>query len=305
MVLSLVALAGCAHQGVQGMAPEVIESAYVQARLPQAGCRQNDQACCTERAGAARAAASAGETARAAQLWESVALACPAQRVEAGQAVLAASRLGPAPATADDRTFNVSYRIRLSPAIRLFWVATGVGTRLLPLAAAPSAGTRRLQVEVHAMRFAQGQPGPLLAVTRELDVVAEEGATVTVEIAEAEGAAGPLAIKAEVDRPPVPRAAPSSPPPQRKGPLPVLEKARELHIDPARVPPEFGAMLHGVRPTLRVCLDREGRVDTVRLLEQAHPRLAASVLDMLRDSRHEPSRVGDLAVPSCETRRRS
>jgi hypothetical protein len=76
-------------------------------------------------------------------------------------------------------------------------------------------------------------------------------------------------------------------------------------MDPPRAPAEFGARLHGVRPALRLCLDRRGQVDTVRFLEQAHPRLAASVLDMLRDSEHQPYRVGDLAVPSCETAARS
>jgi hypothetical protein len=218
--------------------------------------------------------------------------------------VLAASRLGPAPSASDGRILNVSYKVRLSPAFRLFWVATELGARLLPIAGPPATTPRRLRVEVQAIRFAGGQAGPLLTVTRDLDVASDEGSTITVEIDEAPGAE-PLSIRAQVDRPPAPRTPPPSRPPPPKGPAPVLEKARVVHIDPPRAPLEFGAMLQGVRPALRVCLDREGRVDTVRLLDQAHPRLAAAVLDMLRDSRNEPYRVGDLAVPSCETRPRS
>jgi hypothetical protein len=307
LVLSLIALSGCGHQDLEGIAPESIESSYLQARLPQAGCRERDEACCAEHAGAARAAASAGETARAAQLWEGVALACPARRSEAGAAVLAASRLGPGLAGSDGHTINVSYRTRLSPAIRLFWVATDVDARLLPVAVPGAPTSRHLRVEVQAIRFAAGRPGPLLTVTHELDVPFGERTAVTVEIVETDPArqpAEPLAIRTQVDQLPAPRSSPP-PGPRPKQPGPLLEKARVLHIDSPRAPPEFGAMLQGVRPALRVCLDREGRVDTVRLLEQAHPRLAAAVLDMLRDSRNEPYRVGDLAVPSCETRPRS
>jgi hypothetical protein len=305
VMLAWATLTGCGHGGIRGADPEAIESAYLQARQPQAGCRGNDAACCGGQVEAARAAAAAGETARAAQLWEAVALACPAQRDQAGAAVLAASRLGPGAG----QVINVSYRTRLPPAIRLYWLSATVGPRLLPVADAAAAPTQALKVEVHAIRFTGGRPGPLLTASRQFDIAFGQASGVTVEIAEGKSgdvSAEPLALAVEVDRLYLKPASPAPPPPPpSRRPPPPLEKARPLHITPARAPLEFGAMLRGVRPALRLCLDREGDLDTVRFLEQAHPRLAASVLDMLRDARHEPYRVGDTAVPSCETTRRS
>jgi hypothetical protein len=302
------AFGGCGHRGMRAVAPESIEAAYLQARMSMAGCPENDGACCAERAGAARAAAAAGETARAAQLWQGVALACPASRDEAGMAVLAASRLGPGPAAPGARVLNVSYRARLSPAVRLYWVAAVAGDRLLPVSDPAATATQPVRIEVQAIRFVGGRPGPLITAVRQFELPFDPGTTVTVEIAEG-GGGGPapdaLSIQAQVDRVPAPRApAPAAP----TGPVrhtPDLEKARPLHMDPPRAPGEFGARLQGVRPALRLCLDRRGQLDTVRFLEQAHPRLAASMLDMLRDSEHTPYRVGDLPVPSCETTGRS
>jgi hypothetical protein len=163
---------------------------------------------------------------------------------------------------------------------------------------------------VHAIRFVGGHPGPLITAVRQLELPFDPGSTVTVEIAEADsGGPAPdaLVIQAQVERVPAPRVAP---PPAQAAPRPLgrtpdLEQARPLQMHPARVPGEFGARLHGVHPALRLCLDRHGQVDSVRFLEQAHPRLAASVLDMLRDAEHAPYRVGDRAVPSCQTRGRS
>jgi len=288
-------LAGCAHGGPTG---EAIESAYLEARLPQGACPAGDAACCADRAAAARAASESGETARAAALWEGVALSCPAARDQAGAAVLAASRLGPGAA---GRVINVNYRAQLPPSVRLYWVSAALGERLLPVDA-PTGAHPPLKVEVHAIRFAGGRPGPLLTANRTFDVVIGEGNILTVHIAQDGG--GALTLDLKVDRPPASGPAPVATVQPRKGPTPPLEKARALRFDPPRAPPEFGAMLRGVRPALRLCLDREGDLDTVRFLEQAHPRLAASMLDMLRDARHSPYRVGDTAVPSCETMER-
>jgi hypothetical protein len=288
LLLVVSTLAGCGH----ALTGEAVESAYLEARLPQGGCRAGGMA-------AAQAAAAAGATAKAAALWDQVALGCPAMRDQAGAAVLAASRLGPGAA---GRVVNVNYRTQLPPSVRLYWVSAALGARLLPVA---DAGSRQpLNVEVHAIRFSGGRPGPLLASSRTFDVVIDEGAALTVKIGEEQ--TGALTLELQVDRPPPSRPAPA-PTAQaaRKGPLPTLEKARPLRIEPPRAPLEFGAMLRGVRPALRLCLDREGDLDTVRFLEQAHPRLAASMLDMLRDARHSPYRVGDTAVPSCETMARA
>jgi hypothetical protein len=72
---------------------------------------------------------------------------------------------------------------------------------------------------------------------------------------------------------------------------------------PRRTPLEFGDLPPGPGPAVRLCLDRDGQLDTVRFLEPVHPRFAASLIDMFRDSRHEPYRVNDLAVPSCQVLR--
>jgi hypothetical protein len=71
-------------------------------------------------------------------------------------------------------------------------------------------------------------------------------------------------------------------------------------VAPLRAPAELGAVGRGAGPGVRLCLDRDGRLDTVRFLEPVHPRLAASVVDMLRDSQYVPYRVNDLPVPSCQ-----
>jgi hypothetical protein len=291
---------GCAHGGGRDLSAEAVESAYVEARAAKTGCRLGNAGCCAERATAARSATAGGDAVRAAHLWHEVAVACPERRREAALAALEPEAR--APSAPGSRVFNISYRARLSPAYRLYWVATALGRRLLPMVSPPSAATGTLTVEVHAIRFADGRPGPLLVVERRFDVEVpfSPEATVTVDIAEArDRSAGPLEISARVDpvvvpRNPVPARAAGPPPPAR------VEKARVLQLQAARTPREFGALAERRPPRLRVCLDRDGEVDTVRLLEPVHPRFAASIVDMFRDSRHEPYRVNDVAVPSCD-----
>jgi hypothetical protein len=301
-VLAACAL-GCVHGRGPELRAEVVEAAYVQGRAGQVGCRAGDARCCAGQARAARAATAGGDALRAARLWHELALACPERRREATVAVL---ERGPAAGTGaaapGSRAYNVSYRPRLSPAYRLYWVAAAIGQRLLPMVASPSSATGLLTVQVQAIRFTGGRSGPLLVIEQTFDV--EEPfspeATVTVEITEADGGAGaPLAISARVDPVDVPRNPPAARPPAPR-PAVRVDKPRALRLDPARAPGEFDSIAGRRPPLLRVCLDREGQVDTVRLLEPVHPRFAASLIDMLRDSRHEPYRVNDQAVPSCD-----
>ena len=302
-VAALAVLAGCAHGGAIGTSDAIEAACFREAHKQKPACPEGDAACCAERAAEAHVAAGAGDTVRSARLWHAVALACPARRDEAASAALALATAPPAQATA--RMLNVSYKIRLSPAYRLYWVAAAVGPRLLPSAGGP-ATSEAIQVEVQAMRFDRGRPGPLVLVERSFALPPDPGATVTIVIAEGGAAATtPLALSAEVERPPpVDRARP--PAATRKvGRTPILDKARPLHVAPARTPLEFGQPMREARPVVRLCLDREGALDTLRFLELAHPRLAATVIDSYRDSRHEPYRVDDLAVPSCEVARPS
>lgn len=302
-VAALAVAAGCAHGDAIATSDAIEAACYGEAHKRQPACPEGDAACCAERAAEARVAAGAGDTVRSARLWHTVALACPARRDEAASAALALAT--PSPAHAPARMLNVSYKIRLSPAYRLYWVAASVGPRLLPSAGGP-ATNEAIQVEVQAMRFDRGRPGPLVLVEGRFALPPDPGATVTIVIAEsAAGATAPLALSAEVERPP-PLDRPRAPAATRKpGRTPILHKARPLHVAPARTPLELGQRLREARPVVRLCLDREGALDTLRFLELAHPRLAATIIDMYRDSRHEPYRVDDLAVPSCEVARRS
>ena len=324
-VLALVVVGaglGCGHGAP--LSPAVVESAYLQARMAAVVCRSNDAGCCAERVGAARAAAASGDTTRAAERWQEVALACPALRGEAAAAVRAPGRVspgaqgnGPIPApedaqglTAGWRVLNVAYRARLSPAVRLYWVSASVGARLMPTAGSGATTPQPVLVEVQAIRFEGGRPGPLLRIERRYEVPFEPEAIITLEIAEvpgADGGAPSLEILPQVDAVPIARrrsdpagraALPSRPPP-------VLEKARLEKIDPLRTPVEFGTGLQGARPPVRLCLDEEGRLATLRFLEPTHPRLAASILDLFRDARYDPYRINDRAVPSCDVTRPS
>jgi hypothetical protein len=299
-------VSGCA--GAPVLPAHAVEAAYVEARAAQAVCRSRGPACCGEQAAEARAAAGRGDSARAAHLWQEVALSCPGRRAEATAAMMADHGAAVGPSSRSEstpRVLNVSYRTRLSPAVRLYWVATAVGARLLP-STGPSPATQAVQVEVQAIRFTGTRPGPLLVVDRRFDLAFQPGVRVTVEIAEAPaGSASPLEVSAHVDRAPLspsPGPPPSAP---RKAHTARLEKARTIHLDPPRAPLEFGALSPGSGPALRLCLDREGQLDTIRFLETPHPRLAASLIDMFRDSQHEPYRVNDLPVPSCEVIRPS
>lgn len=274
---------------------------------------------------AARAAAGSGDTARAAERWQEVALACPALRGEAAAAVRAPGRVspgargsGPIPAPDGDaqgltvgrRVLNVAYRARLSPAVRLYWVSASIGARLMPTAGSGATTPQPVLVEVEAIRFEDGRPGPLLRIERRYEVPFEPEAIITLEIAEvpgADGGAPSLEILPQVEAVPIARrrsdaaalaARPSRPPP-------VLEKARLEKADPLRTPVEFGAGLQGARPPVRLCLDQEGRLATLRFLEPTHPRLAASILDLFRDARYDPYRINDRAVPSCDVTRPS
>jgi hypothetical protein len=286
---------GCAT-APQGPA---VEAAYAEARAAQSVCRSGDVQCCDERVKEARAAGERGESARAAHLWEDVALACPGRRVEATAAVLAPA--SPAAPGAAPEVLNVTYRPRLSPAVRLYWVSTAARGRLLPVVGAGSeAAPQALDVEIQAIRFEGARPGPLLSVQRRFDLAVTPGATITIDIEEAPaGAAAPLEVTARVDAPP-PAGPRRAAPPAKPGPPPRLEPAHAVTLAPLRAPREFDPLVRGAGPGVRLCLDRDGRLDTVRFLEAPHPRLVASFVDMLRDSRHEPYRVNDQAVPSCE-----
>jgi hypothetical protein len=274
-----------------------VEAAYAEARATRTTCRPGDAPCCAERVKEARALGERGESARAAHLWEDVALACPVRRAEATAAVMVPA--SPATPGAAPEVLNVTYRPRLSPAVRLYWVSTSARGHLLPQAGS-EAGPQTLDVEIQAIRFAGTRPGPLLSVERRFDLALTPGATVTIDIAEAPaGAPSPLEVNATVDAAPAtaPRRAPA---PVKPGPPPRLEPARAVTLARLRAPREFDARVRGGGPGLRLCLDRDGHLDSVRFLEPAHPRLAAALVDMLRDSRHEPYRVNDLAVPSCQ-----
>jgi hypothetical protein len=285
---------GCAGT----LPPQAVETAYVQARGTGGACRSGDAGCCERQAEAARAAAASGQSASAAHLWQEVALACPTRSREAAEAAKVIPP-GTEPAGA---VLNVSYRVRLPPAVRLYWVSASVGGRLLPAGA--TAATQPIDVEVQAIRFSRGRPGPLLVVQRRLDVAFQPGAAVTIDIAEAAaGAPAPLAVSAQVQPPPSApvRTAPAAPP--HAGPPPRLERRRLVSWGAHRVPVELGFIPEAGVPAHRVCLDREGELDTVRFLEAPHPRVAASLIDQLRDERYEPYRVNDVAVPSCDVLR--
>jgi hypothetical protein len=227
-----------------------------------------------------------------------VALACEVRRAEATAAVLALAA-PPAAAPSTPEVLNVTYRPRLSPAVRLYWVSTAARGRLLPQVGS-EAGPQTLDVEIQAIRFDGSKPGPLMTVQRSFDVAFTPGSTITIDIAEAPaGAAVPLEVSARVEAPPPP-GQPRATPPAKPAPAPRLEPAHAVRLAPLRAPREFEALVRGTEPGLRLCLDRDGRLDTVRFLKAPHPRLAASFVDMLRDSRHEPYRVNDLAVPSCQ-----
>jgi hypothetical protein len=298
-VAVLLLAAGFGPACATAPADPVVEAAYAEARAARSACRPGDVACCAQRAVEARAAGERGESARAAHLWEDVALACEGRRAEATAAALVPA--APAATAPDSRpeVLNVTYRPRLSPAVRLYWVSTAARGRLLPQAGS-EAGAQTLDVEIQAIRFTGAKPGPLLTVERRFDLVFAPGASITIDIAEAPaGAAAPLEVSARVEEPP-PAGPRRAAPPSKPAPPPRLEPAHVVSLAPLRSPREFGGLVGGAAPGLRVCLDRDGRLDTVRFLKAPHPRLAASFVDMLRDSRHEPYRVNDLAVPSCQ-----
>ncbi len=297
----------CGHAPGAGASPELVESAYLEARLPSAPCRSSEPDCCTERIAAARAADAAGHTAQSASLWQEVALACPGRRAEAAAAVRSRTGAPPVPDAAP-RVLNVAYRTRLSPAVRLYWVSAAAGARLMPTPGSEPATTHVVQVEVQAIRFEAGRPGPLLRIERRFDVPFEPEAVITLEIAEIPGSrAGPpsLEILPQVEPVPAARRQPGAAVPAPRRPPPILETARPRKLDPPRSPLEFGAGLRGARPSVRLCLDQEGRLETLRFLEPTHPRLAASIMDMFRDARYEPYRVDDRPVPSCQVTRPS
>ena len=296
--MALLVMGGGFAVGCATAPPEpAVEAAYAEARAAGATCRAGDVKCCDDRVKEARAAGERGESARAAHLWEDVALACPGRRSEATAAVLVPSAK---PLDVPPEVLNVSYHPRLSPAVRLYWVSTAARGRLLPQVGS-EVGPQSLDVEVQAIRFKGTKPGPLMSVERRFDLVVPPGATIVIDIAEARaGAASPLDVSARVDAPAALPPRRASPPP-KPGPPPRLEPARALILAPLRSPREFDPLVRGKAPGLRFCLDRDGRLDTVRFLEASHPRLAASFVDMLRDSRHEPYRVNDQAVPSCNS----
>lgn len=266
--LALLALLPACGQA-SGLPAGVVEAAYRDARATAAVCRPGDAACCDRQVAAARSAADPGAAAR---LWDDVALACPERRAEATAAVAAGGKATP----------GIGYRVRLPPAVRLLWVG-----------AVNRGGD--LEVEVQAIRFSGARPGPLLAASRRFDLPSARAVTIDID----EAPSGLLELDAHAE-PILPPPRPRSSPP-RPAPPPHLERARPVRLSAPRAPGELGPLPPG--PAVRLCLDRDGQLDTLRFLEPAHPRIAASVIDAFRDARHEPYRVDDRAVPSCQVTR--
>jgi hypothetical protein len=275
-----------------GVSHQAVEDAYVERRPAKPLCRADDAECCALGMKDARAAAERGESQSAARLWHEVAVTCPARRSEVAAAVQS-----PGPAPPEAPSFNVNYRFSLPPAVRLYWVSAAAGPRLLP--GGSPGGDDRLHVEIHAIRFEGKQPGPLMRMELMLEPPREPGSTLTIDVGETPEKKFALVPRVQIDRPapavPRPPAMVAAP-----GPGPDLEKARVLMLGAPRLPVELGPALKGTRRSVRVCLNREGWVDTIRFLEPTHPRLAASLADSLRDARWEPYRVNSRAVPSCE-----
>lgn len=295
----VAATMGCAGPGARGLPDQLVERAYAEARGGRSVCRSGDADCCARQATAAREATASGQSARAAHLWHDLAVACPTRSEEARAMARAMTPSAPPGVDAAGAIVNVSYRVRLPADFRLYWVSASTGGRLLPVVRA--MGPQPLDVEVQAIRFVRGRPGPLLAVERRLEVAFQPGAVVTIEIAEAApGAPAPLAISAHVQPPPKPRTPGAPLPDARPRPAPRLEPARVVEMRHHRDPLELGSPLDPAAfPDRRVCLDAEGNLDTVRFFEAPHPRVAAALVDQLRDARHEPYRVNDLAVSTC------
>jgi hypothetical protein len=278
--------------GPLAVSNQAVEDAYVERRPAKPLCRSDDAECCALGVKDARAAAARGESHPAARLWHEVAVTCPTRRSEVAAAVQSPSSTPPA-----GPPLNVSYRFSLPPAVRLYWVAASAGQRLLP--GGSPTGDDQLHVEVHAIRFDGKRPGPLMRMELVLEPPREPGSSLTIDVSETSEKKFALVPRVQIDRPAPALARPAAPvaPPR---PAPDLEKARIVRLNSPRLPTELGPALKGTRRSVRVCLDREGSVDTIRFLEPTHPRLAGSLADSLRDARWEPYRINSRAVPSCE-----
>ena len=100
-----------------------------------------------------------------------------------------------------------------------------------------------------------------------------------------------------------PEPVPPLTPEQAKPPDPELAKQVVGGRRKRWSAPRFPWDLHPNRPwaiLMRVCVNEQGRVETVSLLERAvHPRLFGPVLDSFVRAQYDPVRVRGKAVPFC------
>lgn len=177
------------------------------------------------------------------------------------------------------------------------WLSAEWDGKLLPAMVVGGSAEQPVTVEVHLAH--RRRPTERVILRQEFRVADDGRAVAFVEIGErAAPAAGepPVVMKLQVDRLPPPR--PGRPVSAPARPAPRLEPARPIGFAPLRAPAEM-ALTGAVEVPVRVCLDRVGDHDSARFLVPLHPRLAAAVLDQLRDTLNEPYRVNDAPVPSC------
>lgn len=63
-----------------------------------------------------------------------------------------------------------------------------------------------------------------------------------------------------------------------------------------RIPSEFRV---SARTMSTVCVDRDGRVDSIKLLSPLHPRYAASIIDAFRLAEYTPFIINGRPVAFC------
>jgi hypothetical protein len=308
----LVLFSTCAHNPTVDLAErDSYDRAYLALLAKQEGCLSKPRdACCEKLKDGLDAALRDGEEARAALVVSALAVSCAGFKREA----LATLTQAPKPIADSDAggTVSVEYRVRLGRNDRLYWMGAFVDGRHAPGRKIPP-GPHTLEVEAHLMEVTGAEDDQLFRIRaskefeihpgedRKMTVMLErESASISTEPFRLDVLAAPMKPgKADGKATPTAVATANSSSPAPRIPIKVSAGRMKSMASP-RMPRELemGSEKPWSAP-LKVCVNAEGRVESLAAILPQHPRRMAALLDAVSRAEYEPYRMNGKPIPFC------
>ena len=274
-----------AHEPPRG--PDVqrdrLDFAYKFLRLKERPCAPDTlDVCCQRRNRALDQAIASGDSERVAEAVDDVTLLCPELRNKAGETL---GFSAPAITEAQAGRIEVRFAADVPETDRLYWASAFIDRRH-PAGANVLPGKHQVSVEVHVVTSPGDESAQLTRVRldRELDVPPRTQVKLTVTLRRQPGVDLREAFWLDPGKPELSPAGSGM----------SVEQASTKYRRRVRRP-MFPEDLLATRPwmlSFRVCVDKQGRVETVSPIENVvHPRVFGPVLDSFLRARYVPPQV--------------